>query len=128
MNTGRLTWIGGEHDFALDIGALRALQASCDAGPEQILQRLRKGEWRVDDVIEPIRLGLITAKEMTAPEARDFIAMLFNQNPILQFRPLALTILMSALLGQEDDPVGEDEGAEASPENGNLVASTETAE
>ncbi|MEO8531014.1 MAG: gene transfer agent family protein, partial [Deltaproteobacteria bacterium] len=55
----KLIWVGGEHEFALNIGELRALQSACDAGPEQILMRMVRQEWRIDDVCETIRLGLL---------------------------------------------------------------------
>lgn len=53
-----LTWAGGEHEFELRLEHLRALQDKCDAGPEWILARLSTKQWMVDDVIQPIRLGL----------------------------------------------------------------------
>jgi len=48
-----IRWPGGEHRFELRLGELRALQKNCDAGPEEVFNRLRAGRWRVDDVIEP---------------------------------------------------------------------------
>lgn len=126
MRTGLIAWVGGEHDFALDIGALRALQKACDAGPEQILQRITTGRWRVDDLYETIRLGLIAAGEMTEREARDLVTRLFDQHPLMAFRLTAQAILIAALVGPEDDRLGEAMGAPPPPENGSSAASTAT--
>ena len=54
-----LVWKGGEHPFWLRIGELRALQQHCDAGPFWVYGRLISGQWRVEDVRETLRLGLI---------------------------------------------------------------------
>lgn len=58
MRPFELEWNGGEHKFMLTIDHLKALQQKCDAGPFWSFKRLRGGDWRVDDVIQPIRLGL----------------------------------------------------------------------
>lgn len=127
MRSGLMTWVGGEHDFALDIGALRALQKACDAGPEQILHRITAGRWLVDDLFETIRLGLIGGGEVSEREARDLVGRLFDQHPLMAFRLTAQRILIAALVGPEDDRLGEATGAPPPPENGSSAASTATA-
>ena len=124
MNTGPLQWPGGEHDFALKLGQLRALQDACDAGPEEILNRLRLGRWRVNDLIETIRLGLIGGG-MADSEARKLLMPLIEQQPLIEFKLTAIAILAAALLGVADDPVGEDQGEATPPENGASPASSE---
>lgn len=127
MNTGTITWVGGEHEFCLRIGELRKLQDSCAAGPEEVFNRLRLGTWRVNDLIEPIRLGLIGAGAMETKEAGPFVATLFDQHPKAEFKLVAIAIIGAALVGVSDDPVGEPEGAETPPsENGGSADSTET--
>lgn len=127
MHTGPVNWLGGEHDFALGIGELRKLQDGCDAGPEEVFNRLRRGNWRVNDLIETIRLGLIGSGAMTTAAAGPFVVTIFEQHPIAPLKLTAITILAAALLGVSDDPVGEDEGeATSSPENGSSAGSTET--
>lgn len=49
----------GKYVFRLDIERVRELQEKCDAGPQRIMRRLFDGSWLVDDVIQPVRLGLI---------------------------------------------------------------------
>ena len=121
-----MIWPGGEHNFKLNIGELRALQKNCDAGPEEILNRLRLGTWRVDDLIQTLRLGLIGSGEMTDKEAGPFVLGLFDQHPKVDFKLPALAILATSLLGEADDEVGEPEGEAPPPENGALATSTET--
>lgn len=127
MSDTPIAWIGGEHRFRLGIGEWRKLQDSCDAGPEEVLNRLRFGTWRVNDLIEPIRLGLIGSGEMTTAEAGPFVTGLWDQHNPVDFKLTALAILAEGLFGPEDDPVGKEAGAETeSPENGDSAKSTET--
>lgn len=118
-----LTWVGGEHDFALYLGNLRAVQKYCDAGPEQILKRIMDGQWRVDDLFEVIRQGLIGGG-MSAKEASQLVTDTFSRHPILQFKLTAQAVLAASLAGFEDDPVGEQEGEATAPENGASPQST----
>ncbi|SDN84709.1 gene transfer agent family protein [Ensifer sp. YR511] len=54
-----IVWAGGEHHFRLGIGELRAIEGKCEAGCAVILMRLLSSAWKIDDVIQPLRLGLI---------------------------------------------------------------------
>lgn len=103
-----LVWAGGEHAFHLGLGELRALQQRCDAGPAWVLTRLRGGHWQVDDVVQPIRFGLIGAG-MPEPEARALVDA-HVVVPLGRFVLLAIAILAPAIVGEPDDPVGEAEG------------------
>lgn len=125
MRTGVLQWPGGEHDFALPLGQLRALQDATNSGPEEVFNRLRLGTWRVNDMIDTIRLGLVGAGEMDAAEASKTVIALFDQHPAMDFKLTAIAILAAALIGVEDDPVGEAEGQTSGPENGVSANSTE---
>lgn len=128
MQPQKLAWVGGEHQFALPIGALRALQDATNAGPEELFNRFRTGTWRLDDAIQTIRWGLVGAEEMSASDAAPFVTGLFDLHPSAQFKLTALAILRHALLGPEDDPVGEVKGVTAAaPENGASRKSTATA-
>lgn len=56
-----ITWPSGRHSFRLGIGELRAIEQKCDAGCAVVLMRLLSSSWKVDDVYQPIRLGLVGA-------------------------------------------------------------------
>lgn len=126
MRAEMFGWVGGEHLFALDIGALRALQQACDAGPEQILRRITSGTWRINDLFDTIRLGLI-AGGTPDREAMALVNDMFAKHPLMSFRLIAQAILMAALVGPEGDPVGETKGEAPPPENGSSAGSTATA-
>lgn len=125
---GRLNWRGGEHEFALRIGELRALQERLDAGPAHVLERLSNGHWRVDDVVETIRLGLIGGG-LPGPDAARLVRMHVEEHPLAPAVPVAAGILLMALVGEADDapePPGEN-AAGLNPsraENGGSAEST----
>lgn len=123
MDAISVVWPGGEHRFALRLGELRRLQDTCRAGPEEVFNRLRTGAWRVDDLIEPLRLGLIGGG-MDEAEAGPMVINLFDQHPKADFKFAAHKVLLASLLGPEDDPPGKPEGETAPPENGNSPTST----
>lgn len=100
-----ITWAGGEGSFLLTIDLLRALQDKCDAGPAWVLNRLRTGQWLVDDIVSTIRLGL-EGGGMTKEEARRAVAKHVEDRPLNLSVITAQIVLMSALFGTEDDPVG----------------------
>jgi hypothetical protein len=124
-----LTWAGGEHAFLLTIDLLRALQDKCDAGPAFILQRLTQKSWFVDDVIQPIRLGL-EGGGMDKEEARKLVKKFVEDRPLTESVLTAQAVMMAALYGAEDDPTGESQaGSDSSAnlsreENGASPAST----
>lgn len=126
-----LTWAGGEHTFLLTIDLLRALQEKCDAGPMFVLERLATKRWMVDDVIQPIRLGL-EGGGMSKDQARKLVKKHVEDQPLHASVTTAMAVLMSAIYGSEDDPVGESPaGAEKAnsrrsrEENGDSPASTD---
>lgn len=62
MNTSAevvLKWADGEYKFALKLKQIEELQRNCDAGLGVIGKRMFSGDYRVEDVTETIRLGLI---------------------------------------------------------------------
>jgi hypothetical protein len=107
-----LTWGDGEHRFRLAIGQLRELQEKCDAGPAEIAGRLTDGRWRVNDVREAVRLGLIGGG-MVPAEAYRLTARYVDERPLLESVPVAQAVLMAALVGAPEEPVGKAEAAEA---------------
>jgi hypothetical protein len=111
----RLIWEGGEHDFALTIKELRALQDRCDAGPGHILNRFYSGEWRIDDVIETVRLGLMGGG-IERQEAARLIKLHVEEKPLNLSVLLARVILSEFLNGVKDDPSGEQPAGEATGE------------
>lgn len=114
MRPTDITWAGGEHAFLLTIDLLRALQDKCDAGPAWALHRLRSGQWMVDDVVSTIRFGL-EGGGMPKEDARKLVAKHVEDRPLSLSVLTAQIILMSALFGTEDDPVGEAKAGAETP-------------
>lgn len=109
-----ITWAGGEHRFLLTIELMRALQEKCDAGPMFILERLATKRWHVDDVLQPIRLGL-EGGGLSKDEARRLVKRHVEDAPLALSVMTAQAILAAALFGAEDDPVGESEAGAEEP-------------
>lgn len=98
--------------FRLDIDNLIALQTRLDSGPNEILTRLRLGAWRVQDIQETLRLGLIggLGPNPTAAQAKAMKQLVDdNVRPgqITAHALTALAVLLAALQGVPDDPVGK---------------------
>jgi hypothetical protein len=110
-----LTWGDGEHRFRLAIGQLRELQEKCDAGPAEIAGRLADGRWRVNDVRETVRLGLVGGG-MAPGDAHKLTTRYVDERPWLESVPAAQAVLMAALVGVPEEPVGKDQAAEAETE------------
>lgn len=107
-----LAWGDGERAFRLGIGELRELQEKTDAGPAWIFERLRAGTWRVDDIRETLRLGLIGGGAPPA-EAAALVARYVDVRPLMENRQPAMAVLLAALVGAEDEPIPKPAAAEA---------------
>lgn len=101
-----IVWAGGEHSFRLGIGELRALEQRCDAGVVVVLMRLLGQTWKIDDVLAPLRLGLIGGgmDERSAQKAID--------DALSTTSPYALSVasadvLRRFIMWEGDDQPGE---------------------
>lgn len=108
-------WGDAEHRFRLAIGELRELQEKCDSGPELIRWRIETGQWRIDDLRETLRLGLIGAG-MKAEEALTLVRRHVDGRPLLFSKAPAFAVLTAALAGSPKDPVGKDAPEETANE------------
>lgn len=125
-----LAFGGEDRQFRLSIGPLRALQDKTDCGPMELLQRFSDGRWRVDDLRETILRGLIGGG-MDNSAATRLVQANFDDQPLQQFVSLAQGIVLAAVVGAEDEELGEPEGEDQtspSPEaNSGSRPSTEPA-
>jgi len=92
----------GTYDFQLRIGELRELKDKTGAGPMELYQRIVNQKWHVDDCREILRLGLIGAG-MTPLNALDFVRRYVEQRPLFESVSPAMTVLIAAIFGPEDD-------------------------
>jgi hypothetical protein len=102
-----ISWGDGEYLFNVArIGVALELEEKCGAGLSEIMQRLLTDRWKINDVRETLRLGLIGGG--TKPEdAKKLLRRYFEDTPIGEHVPVARVILMAAILGVPGDPVGK---------------------
>jgi hypothetical protein len=102
-----INWAGGEHEFLLRIGEIRALDDKCDGGAFAAWYRLRGLSPRFDDVYETVRLGLVGGG-MASADAAKLVAKVEDQSGIGEMIPAATEILFRAFHRTEgEDAVGE---------------------
>lgn len=109
-----LPFADGDYTFRLAWGELTKLQEACDAGPFLIWSDLLNGQWRVEQITNVIRLGLIGGGRQPE-EALKLVRGYVEDRPPLQTLALAQGILGAALQGAPDETLG---GAPAAPETG----------
>ncbi|ARC37899.1 gene transfer agent family protein [Paracoccus yeei] len=100
-------WPGGEHPFFLGLADLEVVQENTDCGPEFLLRRISAGQWRVADLMEVLRNGLIGGG-MDEAAARKVVWQAAALHPMISFKVPAQTVLSACLFGPPDDTVGED--------------------
>ncbi len=123
--TVRLNWQGGEHDFRLRIGELRALQDATDSGPGQVLARLNSGDWRIDDLLATLRLGLIGGG-LESENAVQLVASVCDDGNLFSLAMTATAALTRSLVGNPDAEPEKPQGE--SPEGGTSESFTDGAE
>ena len=106
----------GVQTFVLDIGGLEELQEKADAGPEELYHRVSNGNWRVADLRETIRIGLIRGG-MDPMRALALVSRYAAEGYLASLKPIVLGILAASLVGapDEDKPSGEPEAGAKGP-------------
>ncbi len=96
----------GDYEFRLGWGQLSELQEKTDCGPYFLLSRIDSGEWRIEDISETIRLGLIGGG-MVPKDALGLVKRYVLDRPPMENLPLAHVVLMAGLMGAPEEPPGE---------------------
>lgn len=111
--TIELDFADGRYSFCVaKLAQIFELQEKCDAGPNQIFERLRAGTWRVNDFRETIRLGLIGAG-MEPLAALKLVRRYVDERPWHESVLTGAQILMAALVGVPGDPLDFPKAEEA---------------
>lgn len=106
-----LDWADGTYAFRLAWAELEKLQEACDAGPYVILNRLGDGSWRIGDISNVIRLGLIGGG-MAPIDALKKVRGYVEGRPPVENLLFAQAILSAGLIGAADEePAKKDEAA-----------------
>lgn len=104
------------YDFVLDIGGLEELQEKTDAGPEELYHRVSNGNWRVADLRETIRIGLIRGG-LDPMRSLSLVSRYAAEGYLASLKPIVLGILAASLVGapDEDSASGEPEAGAKDP-------------
>lgn len=102
---------GDECEFALKIDQILALETRLDSGISEVLGRLSSGRWRLADIREVIRLGLIGGGA-TAVDARRLVDAHVVPGALAEHLLIAQAIVMAAVAGVPREPVGNGEAAD----------------
>lgn len=92
----------GTYKFRLPWGQLSALQEACDAGPYLVYTRLLTGAWRMEDISNTIRLGLIGGG-LEPQKALALVRTYVEARPPLETIAIAQGVLGAGLQGVPDE-------------------------
>lgn len=107
-----IAWANGEDTFCIaKVGHLLDLEDKCSAGVAAIMRRLEDGSWRLNDVRETIRLGLIGGG-MAPEQAMVTVKRHVDDQPLARSVLLAYEVLAAAMVGVPGDGVGKKPEAE----------------
>lgn len=112
--------------FRLAWRELMKIQEACDAGPYVVLDRLLTGRWKLQDISEVIKWGLIGGGVDTQT-ALDLVASEVEGRPPLENLVIAQRVLGAGVVGTPEEEVGKKSGA-ANPEAGSDHSPTESSD
>lgn len=109
-----LDWGDDTYTFRLGYGELMQLQESTDAGPLWVLNRMMQPTpenrgWRVQDIAQTIRLGLIGGG-MEPAKALRMVRTYVEARPPVENLLFAQAVLMAALMGAADEETQKKSG------------------
>ncbi|MGY3609928.1 MULTISPECIES: gene transfer agent family protein [unclassified Bradyrhizobium] len=99
-----LAWGDGDHHFRLGWGELVKIQEACDAGPFVILQRLRDGTCRLEDISDVIRWGLVGGGLKPA-EATKLVRLYVEGRPPAESRLTAYAVMAAGCQGAPEEQI-----------------------
>jgi hypothetical protein len=111
-----IVWPGGEHSFRLGIGELRAIEQRSDAGCAVVMMRLLSSQWKIDDVVGPIRLGLVGGG-MQERDAQKAVEAALDVASPYALAVTAAEIIRRFIMWETDDQPGEPEAGIAAESN-----------
>lgn len=122
MANGRieLAWGDGDHVFNIaKLGQVFELEDKCGCGVVEVLNRLREGRWKVVDIRETIRIGLIGGGK-SAADALLLVKRYVDEAPWAENVLTAQMVLMAAIVGvQGDNPKKEE--ADRAKDSGSIT-------
>ena len=101
-----INWPGGEHKFFLGIGELRAIEQRCEAGCFVVMMRLLSSQCKIDDILAPIRIGLIGGG-MSEKDAQQALERALDTASPYTLTVTAARVIKAFLMWDGDDQPGE---------------------
>lgn len=101
-----LPFNGNRTMFKLAWRELMKIQEACDAGPYVVLDRLVSGRWRLQDISETIKWGLIGAG-MEQGAALQLVETEVETRPPLRNLVIAQKVLGAGVVGSSEEEVGK---------------------
>lgn len=112
-----LTWAGEERRFRLRLKQLRELQEKINRprvaigatpiGPKTLFSIIAAGDAWPDEIREVLRLGLIGGGMTPIDQVPGLLARYFDDRPLHESADVAMVVLLAAMTGPKDDPVGK---------------------
>lgn len=126
----KIAFAEGVYTFCLPLAQVRELQEKCDGGLPTIAARLELRTYRVpEDIVEPIRLGLIggrnpEGREISARQAVLLVERYVTSRPWEENRLNAWAVIMADLIGVPDDPIDAEAGSKKKTKTKERASST----
>lgn len=121
-----LDWADGTYTFRLAWAQLSELQEKCDAGPFVILDRLGHGSWKIEDIANVMRLGLIGGG-LEPVKALKLTRAYVETRPPMENLMYAQAILSVAVMGAPDED-GSKKNESPETESASTASPTESFE
>lgn len=99
----------GPHDFSLGIAQLEELEETRNSGMFEVYNRLVSEGWRIADIKEPLRLGLI-GEGMQPQQAYVLVARNVVPGRLFEAAAVAAKVLAAAIVGAPEEALGEHQG------------------
>ncbi|WP_457812349.1 gene transfer agent family protein [Sinorhizobium meliloti] len=96
--------------FKLAWRELMKIQEACDAGPYVVLDRLVSGRWKLQDISEVIKWGLIGGG-MPQGETLKLVEKEVEGRPPLENLAIAQQVLAAGVVGAPEEEVGKKSAA-----------------
>lgn len=129
MTHGLITkdFADGAYSFRLAYGQWLELQEAVNCGPLELYVRLLQRGWRIQNIREIVRIGLIGGGQ-TPADALRLVKRYVEDRPLMENVQLAIEIVAASLELPKgvDAPAGEASGAMKSPDSSTSETSTET--
>lgn len=112
----------GSHRFRLALGELEELQEKTGVGPFMLMQRMITGEWRTQDVVQTLRLGLIGGGMPPADALRLVRRYVEQRSDWLNNAASARLVIFAAVAGAPEEAPGKSDAPEGETEGSNFLA------